>query len=172
MRCHPSNGLTFLPCLFSTGLLVSVGSGPAGELESNLAFLVVALVACPVAGGVWGVEKFSLTGVTRGSVSTAGSIISLSMGRGGGSSMSVTASSSVLARARSWRWAAEGKRRRGLMEERVKGRRRIEDSVVGSLTLLRFGKRLAEDSGSESSSANLRNIFLPRLTIDVNQQDD
>lgn len=86
--------------------------------------------------------------------------------------MSVTASSSVLAKARSWRWAAEGKRRRGLIEERVKGRRRIEDSVVGSLSLFRFGNKLAEDSGSESSSTNLRNIFLPRLTMNTYQRND
>lgn len=94
-------------------------------------------MARPVAGGVAGVEKERLTGVVTAGASSSSvssgptSVISLSFGRGGNSSMSVMASSSSsIGSPRSWRWAAVGNSKRGLMEERVKGRRRGEGSSV------------------------------------------
>ena len=119
-----------------------------------------------------GVEKERLTGVvtacSSSSVSSGPiSVISLSFGRGGRSSISVMASSSSLVGSpRSWRWAAVGKSKRGLIDERVKGRRRGEGSSVASTSFQ------AEEGVfcSSSSSANLRKTFLPRLEVEIISQ--
>lgn len=74
----------------------------------------------------------------------------------------VASSSSSIVNPRSWRWAAVGKSRRGLIDERVKGRRRGEGSSVTSVLF-----QVGEGVFGSSSSANLRKIFLPRLEVEI-----
>ena len=76
--------------------------------------------------------------------------------------MSVMASSSsAVAMERSLCWAAVGKRRRGLIDDRVKGRRRGEE--ISASSSVSFQSRDRGLLSGTVSSANLRNIFLPRL---------
>lgn len=163
VRCHAANGLTFFINLRSDEASSSGGGWSDGLGLSN-AFFVAARVACPILGGVVGTVREGSIGVTRvsSSVSGARSVISLSLGRGGSSSMSVMASSSsAVAMERSFGWAAVGKRRRGLIDDRVKGRRRGEE--ISASSSVSFQSRDRGLLSGTVSSANLRNIFLPRL---------
>ena len=118
VRCQPLN-VALLWALLSTWDGESAGSGPAGELLEPAGFLVMERVALAVVGGDAGAKDF-LTGVVA-----AGRLLGLTgMPCAVGSSMSVVSSPS----SDTWesssrpRFSAFGKRRRGLMEERVKRR--------------------------------------------------